>query len=277
MRLQNIFGKKHHLAVRENDFTGLCHNAQAVGVAVKRKPQFRVALFDGTDQVLEVCRFTRIGMVMREVAVHIEKELRHAAAEFGKDAPHHGAGDAVTAVKGNLHGARELYVRGDFLRVGVNDAHAFNRGGRLGGLITVFADRAVNVLDAFAKEGFAPEHHLETVIFRGIVGARDRHTRAVFKVVCGKVQNRRRNAADINHFRARGGNALHEALREFGPRNAAVPAHAKGVNTRIACHRPQHQPHGIGDFRSECLTDNAADIVGFENALFGRHSIYYHH
>lgn len=79
-----------------------------------------------------------------------------------------GPATPVTAVKGNLHGARELYVRGDFLRVGVNDAHAFNRGGRLGGLITVFADRAVNVLDAFAKEGFAPEHHLETVIFRGL-------------------------------------------------------------------------------------------------------------
>ena len=177
---------------------------------------------------------------------------------------------------GGKHAAIEL-VRNKLFSSRGNEIDDLVKSGVMEGLITVFADRAVNVLDAFAKEGFAPEHHLETVIFRGIVGARDRHTRAVFKVVCGKVQNRRRNAADINHFRARGGNALHEALREFGPRNAAVPAHAKGVNTRIACHRPQHQPHGIGDFRSECLTDNAADIVGFENALFGRHSIYYHH
>ena len=69
MALEHILGKKHHLTVRINDVARAGHHAEAVGVAVKGKAEFGIALLHRGSEVREVGGLARIGMVMRKVAV----------------------------------------------------------------------------------------------------------------------------------------------------------------------------------------------------------------
>ena len=56
-------------------------DAEAVAVAVEGESELALALAQAPDQVGQVLGLRRIGMVVREVAVHLAEELVHFAAE----------------------------------------------------------------------------------------------------------------------------------------------------------------------------------------------------
>src|SRR5204863_415889 len=79
---------------------------------------FSAALY-GVDELGEVLRLSRIGMVVREAPVDFAVELGDLAAEPPVEARGEHPGDAVAAVDGDLHRACELHVADDALDVGI--------------------------------------------------------------------------------------------------------------------------------------------------------------
>lgn len=71
MLAENVFYKKHHEAVRVNDFASIRHNAEPVGVAVKRKAIVGADFLHLVDHSLKILRFGRVRMVVREMSVDI--------------------------------------------------------------------------------------------------------------------------------------------------------------------------------------------------------------
>ena len=71
-------------------------------------------------------------MVVRETAVHLAVELGDLAAEAPIKPRREHAGDAVSAIDGDVEAARELHVARDALDVGIEDVRrasfAFARG-----------------------------------------------------------------------------------------------------------------------------------------------------
>ena len=86
MVLEDVFGKKHHLTIRIDDIARAGHDAQTVGIAVKGKTKLRVAGLHCANQIVEVGGLTRIGMVMREVAVDFEIKRLDVRTESLKEA-----------------------------------------------------------------------------------------------------------------------------------------------------------------------------------------------
>ena len=269
--LQNIIRKEHHLAIGENDFARFRHHTQAVGVAVKSKAHFHIRRLDATDEILKVRGLTRIGMMIGESAVHIKKEFRHLNAQRFKDAAHDVTRHSVAAVKRDLHRTSELNVLRDRLDIGFRHVVLFNRGGRRHGLAGTGNDGVAHGRNAVAEQRHAAHHHLETVVFGGIVRPRHRHTGAVFKVIRCEIKNRRRHHADVDHEGTGGSHALHECRGEFRPRRAAVPSHTETLNALFAGPGSEHEADFVNHFRREGLTHDTADVVSLEYALFGHH------
>ncbi len=81
LRLQHIRGEQHQLAVGVDDLAGLGYHTEPVAVAVEREAELVVAGGQRSDQVLQVLRLRRIGMMVGKVAVDLAEDLAHAAAE----------------------------------------------------------------------------------------------------------------------------------------------------------------------------------------------------
>ena len=102
---QHVGREQHQLAIGVNDPAGLGDHAEAVAVAVKGQPEFGIAIFQRGDEVFEVVRLRRIGMVVGKGAVDFAEQFFDGATEFAVQPGSGGAGDAVAAVDGDAHGA----------------------------------------------------------------------------------------------------------------------------------------------------------------------------
>ena len=110
LALEHIGGEQDQLPIGIDDLAVLRDDAQAIAITVEREAELGIGRRDGANQVGEILRLARVGMVIREVAVDLRIELTHVAAERAQDAGRRRAGNAVARVDGNLHPASELAI-----------------------------------------------------------------------------------------------------------------------------------------------------------------------
>ncbi len=78
---EHVGGEEHELPIRVDDAAVAGHHAEAVAVAVEREAELVIGRREAGDQVLQVFRLRRVGMVIRERAVDGAEKLGHFAPE----------------------------------------------------------------------------------------------------------------------------------------------------------------------------------------------------
>jgi hypothetical protein len=67
--VQHVHGQKHHDPVSVNDRAAQGHHAQSIGIAIQRQSQIGIHQTNGFNQVFEVFRIARVGVVVGKGAV----------------------------------------------------------------------------------------------------------------------------------------------------------------------------------------------------------------
>ena len=101
---QHIAGEQHHLPVRVNVLAIFGDDAEAVAITVKRQADFGIGGFQGVDQVAQVFRLARVGMVVGEAAIDLAEKLDHLTTKRAENRWSRSAGDAVAGIDHDLHG-----------------------------------------------------------------------------------------------------------------------------------------------------------------------------
>src|SRR5882762_6167925 len=268
---EDVLREQHQLPVRKNDLPLGGHHAQPVAVAVESEPDFTALALHQGYQVLEVLRVGRIGMMIGKAAIDLAVELQHFAAESAIELARRGTGDAVTAVDRDFHGTRRPYVGGDAIQIGFADVDTTvppRAASELAGL-----DPLAQPLHFLARESGSRKDHLQSVVLRRIVAARDCDRAAAAQFVRREIGDWSCEHPDLRDVHAACPNALHERLGELGPGDPAVathgdlrtPAPAAAVE-QLASERLTDQLHA---FAGERFADDAADVVGLEDFLRG--------
>ena len=118
---QHVLRKKHQLAVWIDNVAVFGNHAQAVGIAVKCQADFGIAVFKLDDEVLQVFRFGRVRVVVREIAVHFAEKFGHFIAQTFVEFACKCAADTVARVNHDFHRAFELDVADDVVMVFAGD------------------------------------------------------------------------------------------------------------------------------------------------------------
>ena len=260
---QHVVRKQHQLPVGVDDVAALGDHAEPVAVAVEREAQLRAGIAHRGDQLLQVLRLGRIGMMVGKGAVDFAIQRRHFAAEAAEQLGRSCAGDTVAAVDGDVHRPREPDIAGDARQV--RCAHIGRRVlARALGQVAALDARA-QALDVRARQRHPGQHHFQPVIIGRIVAARDHHHAAAAEVVRGEIAHRRGRHADVDDVDAGRGETLGQRGAKLGTGQPAVAAYGhRGLRAR-ARFRAQRPAYRGYDLRRECAPDDAADVVGLEN------------
>ena len=265
---QHLVGQQHQLTVGEDDAAAAGDHAQSVAVAVEGQADLAVGLAQAGDQVLQVLGMRGIGVVVGEGAVDLAEQLGHLAPERPVQGRRDRARHAVAAIDGDLHAARQPDVAGDARDVALGQrllaqAAALRRRHRA-------QARGRDVLaqpgDGLAVDRIAADHHLQAVVLGRIVAAGDRHAGTGAELEGAVIDDRRGDHADVDDVDTGVTQALGERRRERGPGEPAIAADhrlvaAGGANP--GAHRQTDRAHHVG---AEVAIDDAADVVGLEDA-----------
>ena len=264
---KDILREQHQLPVRKNDLPLGGHHAQPVAVAVESEPDLTALPSHQGNQVLEVLRVGRIGMMIGKAAIDLAVELQHFAAEAAVELARRGAGDAVTAVDRDFHRAHEPYVGGNSIQIGFADVRMAvppRAASKLAGL-----DPLAQPLDILARESGSRKHHLQSVVLGRIVAARDRDRAAATEMVRGEISDRGCEHPDLRDVHAACANALRQRASELGSGDPTVAAHCDlrppapaAAVEQLASERLPDQPNA---FAGEGFADDAADVIGLED------------
>nr|GEU28095.1 hypothetical protein [Tanacetum cinerariifolium] len=264
---QDIGREQHHLAVRINDLAILGHQAQAVAVAVEGQADLGVGFLQAADQVLQVFRMGRIGVVIGERAVHFAEQLDHFAAHAAIQVAGKRASHAVAAIDGDLDRTRQLDVANDAFQVlgaDVMGAVVARHGSRR---TVVVDDALVQRRDRLTMDGLACEHHLEAVVVRWIVATGYHDARGRAQHVGAEIHHRRGHHAQVDHVHARRLQALRQRRRQRRSRQPTVAADHHALfafgKRRLAERLADLTGHAL----VEGVIDDAANVVGFEDRL----------
>src|SRR5207248_1744427 len=193
------------------------------------------------------------------------------AAESAVELTRGGAGDAVTAVDRDFHWTRRPHVGGNAIQIGFADVGTAvlpRAASELAGL-----DPLAQALHLLARESGSRKHHLQSVVLRRIVAARDCDRAAAPQLVRREISDRSREHPDLRDVHAARANALHQRLRELGSGDPTVAAHGDlrppapaAAVEQLASERLPDQPY---PFPRQRFPDDAADVVGLEDFLRG--------
>ena len=270
MARQHVFGEQHQLAVGVDDLAILGDDAQAVAVAVEGQADFRRTIAQGADQVLQVFRMGRIGVVIGEVAVDFAEQLFDFAAHAAIECAGKGAGHAVAAIDGDFHRARELDVADDAREIGFAD---IVRPVAAIAVCGVFGqDGFVQRLDGVAVDRLSGQHHLEAIVVGRIVAAGDHDAGLGVQHVGAEIHHGRGDDAEVDHVDAGVLQTLRQGAGQFG---AGEPAILADDDSAFAL-PDDGAAESVADLaRDRCverLADDAADVVGLEDTLSESHS-----
>ena len=177
------------------------------------------------DQVAQVFGFARVRVVVGEITVDLAEQLDDLAADGAQYLRRAGPGHTVARIDHDAHGPRQAYVGDDAIGIGLIHRHRQHAATAL--QLPVFVlHHAAQALNFFAVNSASVHHHLETVVVARVVAAGDLYAAAA-QGVCGEIQLRRGDHADINHLHARVYQALYQCLRQRG---AAEPPIAPDGN-----------------------------------------------
>ena len=114
---EGFAGVEDHVHVGPQDVAVVVNHAQAVAVAINADAHVRALLLDLGYQVNYVLLFQRVGQVVGEIAVRLDIDAGHVAAEGPVYLQRSGACDAVAGVNYDFQGALDLHGVGDVLDV----------------------------------------------------------------------------------------------------------------------------------------------------------------
>ena len=264
--LQHVGREQHQQAVGEDHLAFPGHHAQPVAVAVEGQADVGVEALDRLDQVLEVVRLAGVGVVVGEGAIHFAVQRDDVRADRLQQLRRDVAGHAVAGVHHHLQRPLQLHVVGDALDVVGRHVALLQVAGHIGDVQAVVSDAFVEVGDRIAGQRLAADHDLEPVVVRRVVAAGHRHAAAGTQVVGGEVRDRRGRQADVDDVATGLAQAADQPADQIGTGQAPVaPDHDVG-QVLVAHHRADRQADQFGHLDVQRLSDDAADVVGAEDA-----------
>ena len=276
MARQHVGGEQHQLPVGVDYLAIAGDHAETVAVAVERQADFGITLGQAADQVLQVFRMRRIGMMIRKIAIDLAEQFGNLATHRAIQVAGKCAGHPVAAVNDDLHRPRQPDVAADAFEVGGADVmravaalavSTFAVG--IGELAA--GDRIVQGGDRLAMDCFTGQHHLEAVVVGRIVAAGHHDARLRIQHVGTEVHHRRDDDAEVHHVHARRLQAVGERRRQGGAGQPPVAADHGAAFALGDDRRAEGQADLSGDGCIEGGADDATDIVSLENAGGKRH------
>ena len=151
MMLQNIFGKKHHQAIRKNDFALLGNNPQTITVAIQCETVVTVLGLDRFNKVLQILRLGRIRMVEGEAAVRFAEKRDNIDGKLREQLQHHGARNSAARIGCYLEAALNFDACKRFFNIGDDCINLLNhsRNGCLNPILRLHS--AANVLNGIVR------------------------------------------------------------------------------------------------------------------------------
>src|SRR5512133_2489393 len=239
----------------------LVHRAHAVRVAVVRDTDVGLHLAHLRLQVLEVLLDRRIGVVVREPAVHLDEERDDVDPERLEEGDGDDAARPVAGVDHHLEPPLPELEAPLHLGAVRRDDVVAPDAPRAGSELALLDDPA-QLLDLLAVEGALPEAELEAVVLRRVVrpgdltGAVDPRER-----VRREVDERRRHHAEVDDVAAGGAERGDELAVEAIARLATVTPHDDGLPAGGAHLRPERLPDERDRLLRQVLVHEPADVV----------------
>ena len=276
LRLQHVAREHDQQLVAEQDVAFIVDHADAVPVAVEGDAEIGLLARHLGDDLLEVLRDRRVGMVVREGAVHVAIDDEMRPGQAGGQRLHDRAGGAVARVPYHLQRAlAAVPVSQHAIGIAGGNVHAAVAARALGHDVAL-RGHAADLLDRRAVERLPADHHLEAVVVGRVVAARHHHRAVRLLVIGGEIQHRRRAEPDAHHLEPAGAQPGHQLPLEFRGMQAAVIAdgHARAA----AAHHDgtEAAADGEGILRLQRFAHDAADVVfaqdrGIEAVTEGGH------
>ena len=262
---QYVLGEQHQLAVGVDDVAVFGDDAQTVGIAVKSQADFCIAVFQRGNQILQVFRFGRVGMVVRESAVHLAEQFDYFVAQRAVERACKRAAHAVAGVDDDFHRAFEFDVSDDVVAVFCGNIFCGNAafGCRLGEAVGF--DGGQEFLNDRTGQRVAAEHHFEAVVIGRVVAAGNHYAAAAAFVDGGIVEHRGGNHADVEHVDTAVGKAALDVLHQLGAADATVAAEGDFADVLRGGFGSDGFADKVGSFVGQGFADYAADVVGFED------------
>ena len=267
--LQHVGRIEHQLPVGEDHLTAARDHAQPVAVPIESQADIGIAGLHLTDQVTQVLGVGRIGVMVREMPVHLAIQLGEIRdAQRPQQRRCHRTRHAVACIHHHLQGAGQLHLAGnagDVVGHHVQRAHRARRGGKQGRITCRISQRGRDVTDVLAVQRGAAQHHLQAVVLGRVVAAGDGHARATASQHRGEVHQRRGHHADVDHVHPGGTQPGRQRSRQRRARQPAVTAHHHLANAPGSCLGAQRQADGRDGLFRQCGLDDAADVIGLED------------
>ena len=224
---QNIFGKKHHQAIRENDFALLCNNPQTITVAIQCEAVVTVLGLDRFNKVLQILRLGRVRMVEREAAVRFAEKRDDIDGKLRKQLQHYGARNSAASIGCYLESAPDFDACKRFFNIGGDCINLLNdpRNGSLNPILRLHS--ATKVLNGIGKKRNSGDHHLEAVPLGRIMRTRNGHTSAAIEILRCIVKDRSRHRPHIKHLHAGTCNPFDQCVHQPFARQTAITSHAE--------------------------------------------------
>ena len=262
-------GKQLHLPIGIDVLAIAGHNAQAVAVTIKGQAKLSARAGQGGDQVFQIFRFARVGVVVGKLPIDLAEQFDDLAAQGTKNPRRRSARHAIATVDHDLHRPSQTHIAQDAVGIRLDQVHQAHQS-------PGFQDPAfighggAQSLDVLAINGAPSQHHLETVVILGVVAARDLNAAAAQRVR-GKVQHRGGDHPHVNHHHAHIDQTLHQGRAEAGRTPAAVTTHGhRGLPTSrsLVAKGPTQSTGKVG---VQGIGYQAPDVIGFEGVGVGFH------
>ncbi len=263
---QDVLREQHDLPVGIDDLAVLGHHPETVAVAVEGQAEFGIGLAQAADQVLEILGMRGVRVVVREGAIDVAEQFDDVAAERAVQPRRDRATDAIAAVDRDLHRPGQLHVADDTRQVLLDHLGLPQLARLIGALEAAVLDPLAQRLDPIAVQRLAGDHHLQAVVFGGVVAAGDLDAGAGSQEVRGEVEDRRGDHADVDHADAGRADAFDQGRRQLRAGEATVAADDHLCHAALSggrTHRRADRAHGLDGERG---VDHAADVVCLEDA-----------
>ena len=267
--LQHVGRIEHQLPVGEDHLAVARDHAQPVAVPIEGQADVRMTGLHLADQVAQVLGMGRIGVMVREMPVHLAVQLGEIRdAQRPQQRRCHRTRHAIASIHHHLQGAGQLHLAsnaGDVVGHHVQRAHRARRGGKQRRITCRISQRGRDVADVLAVQRGAAQHHLQAVVFGRVVAAGDGHARATAGQHRGEVHQRRGHHADVDHVHPGGTQPGRQRSRQRRARQPAVTAHHHLADAPGSCLGAQRQADGRDGLFRQCGLDDAADVIGLED------------
>ena len=266
---EHILGKQLHLPIGVNVLAVAGHNTQAVAVTIKGQAKLSARAGQGGDQVFQIFRFARVGVVVGKLPIDLAEQLDNLAAQGAKNPRRRSTRHAIATVDHDFHGPRQTHIPKNAIAVRLEDVHQAHLAARLEGPAFIGHD-ATQGLDVFTIDGAPSQHHFETVVILGVVAARDLDATAAQRVR-GEIQHRGGDHAHVDHLQAHIDQALHQGCAQAGRAPAAVTTHGHHDFTTSHSLVAKGPAQSTGKVGVQGVGYQAPDVIGFEGVGVGFH------